>query len=477
MSDDLPPLVSETDWARTPPAVQAAFVELVALVQQLSAEVQDLRMRVNQTSKNSSKPPSSDPPSAPPPPARLASQRPRGAQSGHGDQQRGFLPSDAVQDLVILHPTTCPHCHTAVSPTLPEAAPRVRHQVWEVPPILATVTEYQRCTVVCPRCTQPIQAALPPDVPPGACGPRLTPLIALLHGRYRLSIRESVTYLADVHGVQLCTGSIVRSCQRVSTALAPVDQTIQATVQRQAHLHVDETTWWEQRQRGWLWVAVSAVATCFRIDASRGRQALQRLIGDTFGGLVSSDRGSAYTWVAPRQRQLCWAHLVRNLRGLAEADHADSACARQMLAESQALFTAWHAFQAGLFDRVALQMALLPVRLALAEQLAIGAQSGWPKLRRFARDLQRHWDALRWFSRVEDVEPTNNRAERALRPAVVWRKSCFGTQSVAGSRFVERMLSVSATCRQQDRPLFAFLTTAVAAAWTGHPAPCLFPAP
>jgi hypothetical protein len=146
-----------------------------------------------------------------------------------------------------------------------------------------------------------------------------------------------------------------------------------------------------------------------------------------------------------------------------------------MVVQAQAVFAAWHAYQSGLFDQIALQMALLPVRRALQDLLAGSASSPWPKLRTFARDLLRHWDALWWFSRIEGVEPTNNVAERALRPAVIWRKSCFGTQSMAGSRFVERMLSVRATCAQQGRDLFALLVEAVGAAWAGQPPPLLLP--
>jgi transposase len=104
------------------------------------------------------------------------------------------------------------------------------------------------------------------------------------------------------------------------------------------------------------------------------------------------------------------------------------------------------------------------VRLALHDLLRHGAASEWAKLQATSQDLLRHWDALWTFSRIAGLEPTNNVAERALRPAVIWRKSCYGTQSALGSRFVERMLSVRATCAQQGRNLFALLTDALYAA-------------
>lgn len=476
MAHEPPPLISPADWAATPPAVQTLVLELMTMVRQLSAEVQELRIRVNQTSRNSSKPPSSDPPTAPPPPARRSTGRKRGAQSGHADQQRPLLPADQVDELVRLHPDACPVCHTAFAADVPDAAAPLRTQVWELPPITPHVTEYQQRTVTCPTCDHLVQAPCPSARPPGAFGPRLTALIGLLHGRYRLSTRETAAFLAEVAGVTVSTGSIMRSCDRVSVAVEPVDVAIQGAVAHQPILYVDETGWREGGQRGWLWVAVSAVATCFRIDHSRSRHALRRLIGDAYGGLVHSDRASAYTGLPIQQRQLCWAHLVRNLQGLVDQGHAESRWAQRMLVEARTLFAAWHAYQGGFFDQVALQMALIPVREALADLLAIGAISPWSKLRKLARELGRYWDALWWFSRVAGVEPTNNVAERALRPAVLWRKSCFGTQSAGGSRFVERILSVGATCRQQGRTLLTFLTDAVVAAWAGQPAPALFPA-
>lgn len=168
---------------------------------------------------------------------------------------------------------------------------------------------------------------------------------------------------------------------------------------------------------------------------------------------------------------------MRNLQGLLDQQHAESIWAQRLLKHGQQVFEVWRAYRNGFFDQVALQQALLPVRRALHELLVTGSSRPWPKLQAFCRDLHRHSDALWTFSRVEGLDPTNNTAERAIRPAVVWRKSCYGTQSADGSRFVERMLSVRGTCAQQGRNLFAFLTDAVRAAWAGQPAPSIFCTP
>jgi transposase len=146
------------------------------------------------------------------------------------------------------------------------------------------------------------------------------------------------------------------------------------------------------------------------------------------------------------------------------------------LAVTDDLFLAWHLYKQGWFDQVALQQALIPVRQALRDLLSYGTTSPHPKIAGFSRDVLKRWEALFTFSRVEGIEPTNNAAERALRHAVLWRKGSFGSCSVAGCRFVERMLSVRATCAQQGRAFFSFVTEAITAAWANQPAPILVPA-
>jgi transposase len=473
--DDETPLfgITPEDWARTPESVQLAFGTLLDMVKELTERVRVLEAKLAETSRNSSKPPSSDPPSAPPPPPRPTRGRPRGAQPGHADQHRPLLPPDQVDQIVALHPRRCPACQTRLARDLPDAQPPHRHQVIELVPRLVRVTEYQQHLVDCPGCGAFLIAPLPPDLPPGLCGPRLTALVGLLHGRYRLSVRETTDVLATVVGVDLSPGAVVTSCTRVSTALAPVDAAIHDHLTTQDTLWVDETGWREEHRSAWLWVAVSPQATCFRIDHRRNRAVLRNLLGAGFRGIVHSDRGSAYHLLPADQRQLCWAHLVRNFQGLIDQRHAESVRVVGMQNLAYTALAAWRWARNGVFDQVALQQALLPVRLALHERLLAGRSSPWERLRVVCHDLLSHWDALWTFSRVEGVEPTNNVAERALRPAVVWRKTCFGTQSALGSRFVERLFSVVATARQQGRDLFAFLTDAVRASFTGQPPPVL----
>lgn len=468
------------DWAKTRESVRLAFRSLLDIVQAQSAQikalqtqVRDLQTKLGQNSRNSSKPPSSDPPSAPPKPPKVPRGRKAGGQPGHQGHTRPLLPPERVDEPVELLPKHCPDCSTVFAPELPTIGVPRRTQVFELPVVQPHITEYRQHTRCCPGCRRLVTAELPADAPPGAFGPRATALMAVLRGRYRLSLDDAQELLADVWNVPLSSASIVTSCERTSEALAPIDAAIQAIVQASPSVNADETSWPTETRKGWLWVAVCTIAPCFRVQHSRSGPALRQLLGEAYRGIVGSDRWTSYEQYRDGQRQICWAHLVRNLHSLLDR-YADETCwAQHMLDLSDDLFLAWQLYKGGWIDQVALQQALIPVRQAMCDKLREGLDRRFPKIASFSRELLDHWDALWTFSRVEGVEPTNNAAERALRHAVLWRKGCFGSRSEAGCRFVERMLSVRATCVQQKRSLFAFVTEAVAAAWSGRLAPVL----
>lgn len=477
MSEVTPPLgISLADWDATPPAVRAVVLALLDQVQTLQARVADLEARLSQYSGNSARPPSSDPPSAPPRPKRTPTGRKRGAQPGHPGHQRELLPPGEVDEFVIHRPTACPHCQTALPADLP-ASDVLRQQVWDVPPIQPHVTEHQFPTVACPHCQAPVRAPRPPEVPPGSFGPQVVALIALLHGRYRLSTREVALLLEDLWHIPISLGSVPALYQTASDALVPVYREVQQVVQAQGVANVDETPWRANRQQRYLWVAATLVATLFLV-ARRSRAALECLLGTPFGGIVGSDRYKAYAHLPAAQRQLCWAHLKRDWQFFRERDGPVGRWGEDAMAEIDKLFATWHRFRNGELDRAQLQAAMVPIAAELRRLVEYGRDElPWEKARGFCRDLLGTWPALWTFVDVAGVEPTNNAAERALRPAVLWRKGCYGTDSDGGSRFVERILTVTTTCRQQQRHVLPFLADAVRAHWAGAPAPLLMSTP
>jgi transposase len=440
----------------------------------LHERVRELEARLGQTSANSSRPPSSDPPQAPPRPKVPPSGRRRGGQRGHRGACRALLPVEQVDEVVVVVPEACRHCANPFPGSTGHRRGRVwRHQVVELLPLAVRVTEYQMGVRRCPTCGKRTRADLPAGVPRRPFGARLTAVIALLSGRYRLSRREVRQLLVDLWAVRVSLGAVVRQEQAQSAALAPVVEEARAAVQQAAVVNMDETGWRQEQQRAWLWTAVTAELTVFRIDRRRSGAVVDGLLGADFPGVVGSDRWSAYNRFPAERRALCLAHLKRDFQRLVDRGGEAEPIGRWGLAEIERLFALWHRFRARELDRPELHRRLIPLQARLGRLLRRGQQSPDRKAAGLCRELTKWWPALWTFVRIEGVEPTNNVSERALRPAVLWRKGSFGSDSEAGSRFAERLLTVVASCRQQGRSLLAFLVTAVEAALRDSPPPSL----
>src|SRR5205823_6609116 len=260
-------------------------------------------------------------------------------------------------------PERCRHCEQPFPATTARGRARVwRHQVVELLPLAVRVTEYQLGVRRCPACGKRTRADLPTGVPRRPFGPRLTAVIALLSGRYRLSRREVRQMLQDLWAVRVSLGAVVRQEQVQSTALAPVVAEARAAVQQAAVVNMDETGWRQEQQRAWLWTAVTAELTVFSIDRSRGGAAIEALLGSEFAGVVGSDRWSAYSRFPAERRALCWAHLKRDWQGLVDRGGEAEGIGRWGLAETRRLFALWHGFRAGDCDRKELQRRLIPLQ-------------------------------------------------------------------------------------------------------------------
>jgi transposase len=479
----VPPLPEELR-ATLPPVVVAYLAALEAAVQTLTetnrllaARVAELEARLRQNSTNSSRPPSSDPPGArPPAPPSAPGRRRPGGQPGHRGTFRLLLPATQVTQTERSVPATCDHCGTALAASPgPADPPDQRHQVVDLLPIQVQVTEHRLAARTCTTCGHVTRAAWPAGVPHGVVGPQLAATVAVLTGRYRLSKREAAACVADLCGVELAVGTISALEQQVSTALAPVVAEARAAVQTAVVVNMDETGWRQGRGRAWLWTVVTTLVTIFHIDRSRGGQVARALLGEAWSGIVGSDRYAAYRWLGVERRQVCWAHLKRDFQKLVDGGPGPGEVGLRLLACHAQVFELWHRFGAGELDRGELLALIGRVAAEVRAILEAATERGHPLAQSLGRELLAVWPALWTFVVVAGVEPTNNVAEQALRPAVLWRKGSFGTHSAGGSRFVERMLTVRASCRAQRRNLVAFLVAALTAAHRGQPHPSLLP--
>ena len=292
--------------------------ELRSQLTTLAAELASLREKIGRSSRNSSKPPSSDGPGFKPPVRRKGSGRKRGGQPGHPGSGPELLPIERVDEVVEHHPDACRRCGTLLQGDDPEP---VRHQVIEIPPITPLVIEHRLHRLVCPCCSTSTCATLPADVEASHYGPRLSALVGLLGSAFPLSFSKTQALLQQLAGVEMSRGAIARVRQRLSSALAePMAEALDAA-RRQPVAYVDETGAPTGNadgnnptgKRGWQWVMVTAVVTVFVQGLSRSTAAAIELLGNAFGGIVVSDRFSAYNHLPVMQRQLCWAHLIRDL--------------------------------------------------------------------------------------------------------------------------------------------------------------------
>ena len=461
------PLASDI-FDRLPPEAQVYIRFLEARVAQLEARLADLEARLNQDSSNSSKPPSSDLPSAKPAPPKVPSSKPKGGQPGHPKRSRPELPPDEV---VELHADACRHCHAPLAGDDPEP---LRHQVVEIPPVRPHVTEYRRHRRTCLQCQRVNCPALPADAV-GGYGPRVQALCGLLAGAYRIGKRGIAQLLHDLFGVPISPAVVCKLQHKTADALEPVA--------RQAHAHVagrpanvDETGWREGRKRGWLWTAVTRSVSVFLLRLSRARAVLAELIPGTVG-VLTTDRYPVYDHLTPEKRQVCWAHLRRDFQAMIDRNNVGSRVGEDLLIHADILLRHWKRVRDGTLTRVGFRRTYLGwIRTEVRALLTRGSACGCAKTAGVCRELLAIEPALYTFAVLEGVEPTNNAAERALRHAVCWRKTSSGTDSAGGSRFVERVLTVVASCRQQGRNVLVFLTDAIHAARTGTATPSLIPA-
>jgi transposase len=378
-----------------------------------------------------------------------------------------------VEAVVVIKPEQCAHCQASLAG---EELTPWRHQVIEIPPIKPVVTEYQWHQLMCSACGEVTRAPWPTEVPSGTYGPRVQATVALCTGSYRLSKRTTQQMMDEVFGVPLSVGTISQLEQATTKAVAAPVEAACTYVQAQEAAHLDETSWRQGGKRAWLWVAVTSWVTVFVVRMSRGGEVARELLGETFAGILVTDRYSAYNWYPVRWRQLCWAHLLRDFEAMRGRGGRSEEIGDALLAQAHQMFTWWHRVRDGTLSRSSFRSYMSPVRREVERLLEAGSMCGVPKTDGTCRDILKRREALWTFVQVDGVEPTNNAAERSLRPGVLWRKGSFGTQSEEGSRFVESMMTVVTTLRQQKRSVLAYLIAACEAALRGEAAPSLLPA-
>lgn len=455
----------------TPDPRDARIAELEKLLAEALARIAALEELLRKSSINSSKPPSSDGPEKKPVRRAKPSGRNAGGQPGHKAWMRPLVPAEQVDRHHECVPDECAHC---AAPLRGHDPTPLLHQVFHLPEIRPLVDQYALHALGCGACGAVTRAELPTGVPRRSFGPSVVATIALLMGAYRMSKRSVQVLLADVFGLSISLGAIIGSQNVASAALAVPVAEAHRYVSEAAVKHADETGWFDETGLVWLWAAVTPLVTVFLIQAHRSTVAAQAFLGKAKGVLIS-DRYSAYNWWPLWDRQVCWAHLIRDFTAIAERGGESKRIGDGLLAESKQLFLWWNRVRDGTLSRDSFRKYTSPLRKRVAALLLEGTCVAHPKTARTCARIQRVACCLWYFVDQDGIEPTNNRAERAVRHGVLWRKSSLGTKSLTGSEFVGRILTAQATLRQQGRNVLAFLRAACEAQLHGTTPPSLLP--
>jgi transposase len=461
-------------WNIASPELRSAILALVQIHQEqvaaLESRINDLEARLKLNSTNSHKPPSSDFIRAKRKPPAPPTGKKRGGQPKHRRAKRVLVPPENVRETITCKPTHCRRCGQGL---LGDDPTPLIHQVAELPRVEPIVDEYQLHRLTCPGCKATTCAALPPGVPTGHFGPYLQAVLAVFTGSYRLSKRQVQQLSADLFGLVISIGMIAKLERRSAAVLEAPYNELAVAVHSAKEANIDETSWREDRKKAWLWTTVTQFFTVFTIAGHRSSDVAQALLGSEPEQVVGSDRFSAYAWIAARWRQICWAHLRRDFQAMIDRGGDGKPIGERLLKQSHRLFHNWHRVRDGTRDWETFGKRMVRLRREVRQTLEEGSKCGCAKTSATCFEILKVEEGLWTFARIEGIEPTNNAAERALRFAVIWRRISGGTDSEKGSRFVERTLSVVATCRQQGRNVLEYLTSCFEADHRGQPIPSL----
>lgn len=453
------------------PKTQAEAVEvigqLVKIIIELKKENELLREQLNNNSRNSSLPPSQDIKKKKK--IRLKSGRSRGGQPGHKAWQRSQVSIEKVDEIIDCKPAERCSCGGTVN--LQEKFHR--HQVFEIPLARYQVTEYQIYKGHCSVCRKKYAGHLPSGVSGKGFGVRAQGMVSLLTSKYRLSKRLAQAWFQDVYKMPICVGSVSNVEHTVSQSLKAIHEEVSEIVKAAAVVNVDETGYKECHKTGWAWIASTPSHTYFMLNRSRGKKVAKELIGDYQGRVIVSDRYPVYQYLPDENHQVCWAHLKRDFQKISERTGEAGRIGRLLLKVYEKIFCFWKTEYNLLTDFKKRKKRLRYFKNKMIKGLVFGLRCGHKKTARTCENILRFQNSLWHFFENENIPPTNNHAERQLRPLVISKKLSFGTQSQRGSRFIERIFTVITSCKQQGRDSLAFITDSIKAFFSGKNQPSL----
>ena len=408
--------------------------------EELSFEIKTLKDKNNKDSSNTSLPPSKD--LYKKLNKKKKSDKKRGGQKGHQGIHRPFVDDALVTKFVKCVPEKSCECGGEIK-VRPRKAP-ARHQVFELPEVKPIITEYQRYRGICNCCKKKALAPLPKGVPTNILGPRAMAFVAQAGALYHLTKSQIQLMLKDSLGIELAISTISNVEKKVSGYFENIYNELEQKLRRAKHLHIDETGHRNQGKKGFAWCFVNENLFYLKLAMSRGAKILTGVIGENFKGKATTDRYSAYNIIIPENRQVCWAHLLRDFRKFANSAHAEVAnIGESLLKNTEKMFKLLKDLKFGIIKKEEFDAQMCDIKKWIEGLIYEGSLR--KKYKNFGGSCDNIWklkDALWNFLDDPGLEATNNLAERRIMPFVIKMKISFGTWSDRGDRFLERMMSV-----------------------------------
>jgi transposase len=436
-------LIAENERLR---AENAALRERVAILEEelakLKAELERLKgllAEAERAGKRQAAPFSKGAPKAKP-------KRP-GRKAGHQPAHRS-RPKKVNRVLEADLPPACPGCGGKL------VNHRVEEQfVIDIPPVEPVVTQFNVPIADCEQCGQRVQGRHAEQISDalGAAavqlGPRVLGLATELKHGMGIPYRKIERLFSAGFGLEVSPGGLARGGQRLARQGKPTYQQLIQVLRASAVVNVDETSWKIGGEKAWLWVFTNQTATVYTIDPTRAHEVAERILGKTFEGVLGSDCLPTYDPL-PYRKQKCLGHLLNRCGKIALLESEEAVTFSRKVAHLLRRAIQLKERKAKMGSH-GYRVARGKIEAALNRLLAGESQD--PEVAKLIRLLTKQRRHLLTFLYVDEVDATNNIAERRIRPAVIVRKISAGNRSNAGSETHEVLTSLIQTCRQQER--------------------------
>jgi hypothetical protein len=371
---------------------------------------------------------------------RVVERKRPGRAKGHPGSARAI--PDYVDEEIFVPLPGCPHCGGEVGPRR-----SVVQYIEELPVVRPHVTKLVTEEAACPHCqqavrsTHPLQVSLAEGAARVQLGPRALGLAAQLNKQHGLTVRKTCAVLREVFQLRLSPGGLSQALARMADKLEPAYENLLARLRAGPYVHADETSWWVGGPGYWLWVFTHKTMTVYRVAKGRGRDLLLEILGPEYSGVLVSDCLATYDDVNPRQ-QKCYSHHLKAIRLAGEGQPS------AWLDEVRWLLQEAIALKRQALDESERARCRVALETRARELLAAPRPTNTEE--KVRRRLEKQQDHLFTFLEVEEVDATNNLAERQLRPAVIARKVSCGNKTPRGAHTWEILTSLAATCAQKS---------------------------